>query len=67
MRAISVYPLRALFLPWLADGRIRLVRWLDDEQHPAVKLLADAPLDEVLRAVRAGDEMRVGERADVSV
>jgi UDP-2,3-diacylglucosamine pyrophosphatase LpxH len=51
----------------LADGRIRLVRWLDDEQHPAVKLLADAPLDEVLRAVRAGDEMRVGERADLSV
>jgi hypothetical protein len=50
----------------LADGRIRLVRWLDDEQHPAVKVLAEAELDRVLRAVREGAEVRVGERSDVA-
>jgi predicted phosphodiesterase len=51
----------------LADGRIRLVRWLDDEQHPAAKVLAEAPLEQVLRAVREGDGIRVGERSGASV
>jgi predicted phosphodiesterase len=51
----------------LADGRIRLVRWLDDEQHPALKVLAEASLEQVLRAVSAGNEIRVGERPGVSV
>ena len=49
----------------LSGGRIRLVRWLDDEQFPAVKVLADASLQEVLVAVRAGADVRVGEPAGV--
>lgn len=51
----------------LADGQIRLVRWLDDEQHPAVKELAAAPLEQVLRAVREGEQVRVGEGAGAPV
>ncbi len=49
----------------LSGGRIRLVRWLDDEQQPVVKVLADASLEEVLGAVRAGADVRVGARAEV--
>jgi hypothetical protein len=50
----------------LADGRIRLVRWLDDEQQPAVKMLADASLASVLRAVRERAPVRIGEAATVT-
>jgi hypothetical protein len=46
----------------LADGRIRLVRWLDDEQRPAVKVLADESLADVLRAVRDRAPVRMGEQ-----
>ena len=49
----------------LSGGRIRLVRWLDDEQQPVVKVLADASLEEVLGAVRAGADVRVGAREEV--
>src|SRR6185503_3784814 len=45
----------------LADGAIRLVRWLDDDQRPAVKVLAEARLADVLAAVREGHDVRVGE------
>ena len=41
------------------------MRWLDDEQQPVVKVLADASLEEVLGAVRAGADVRVGARAEV--
>lgn len=36
----------------IADGRIRLVRWLDDGGRPAPKLLAEAGLADVFAAVR---------------
>ncbi len=49
----------------LAGGAIRLVRWLDDDQQPAVKVLAEARLADVLQAVREGRDVRVGEPADV--
>lgn len=35
----------------IADGRIRLVRWLDDEYRPRPKLLADEKLLDILDAV----------------
>ncbi len=37
----------------IADGKIRLVRWLDDEGKPKIKLLAEDDLRAVLRAVGA--------------
>jgi hypothetical protein len=37
------------------------VCWLDDEQRPAVKVLAEAPLEQVLAAVRTGAPVRIGE------
>jgi predicted phosphodiesterase len=49
----------------LSGGRIRLVRWLDDEQQPAVKVLAEASLAEVLGAVRAGADVRIGQTPGV--
>jgi hypothetical protein len=37
----------------IADGEIRLVRWLDDEEEPKPKVLARDSLADVLGAVRA--------------
>jgi UDP-2,3-diacylglucosamine pyrophosphatase LpxH len=39
----------------IADREIRLVRWLDDEGHPASQRLACAKLHEVLEEACAGD------------
>lgn len=39
----------------IADERIRLVRWLDDEQEPVRKVLARDYLRDVFAAVAAGD------------
>jgi len=38
----------------ISEGKIRLVRWLDDEGQPRPKLLAEAELETVLGAVGAG-------------
>lgn len=38
----------------IADGKIRLVRWPDDDHHPARKVLAEAELSEIFRSVAAG-------------
>ncbi|HET6695478.1 MAG TPA: hypothetical protein VFG85_03150 [Gaiellaceae bacterium] len=35
----------------IVDGRIRLIRWLDDDAAPKFKVLADEPLREILAAV----------------
>jgi hypothetical protein len=47
MRAISVYPLRALFLPWLADRRIR-------RRIGLVSLVTDLFKLEIVRQARRG-------------
>jgi hypothetical protein len=39
----------------IADERIRLVRWLDDEQQPVRKVLARDYLRDVFAAVAAGE------------
>ena len=40
----------------IVGGRIRLVRWLDDESAPKVKLLADESLREILAAVEGSHD-----------
>jgi hypothetical protein len=35
----------------IADGRIRLVRWLDNEERPSAQILADESLREILAEV----------------
>jgi hypothetical protein len=37
----------------IADGKIRLIRWLNDEYKPVAKLLAEEDLDVVFEAVQA--------------
>ena len=52
----------------LADGAIRLVRWLDDDQRPAVKVLAEARSRMCSPPSGRAHDVRVGEagRAGVS-
>jgi predicted phosphodiesterase len=38
----------------IADGKIRLVRWLDDDTDPRPKLLVEDDLDAILAQVRGG-------------
>jgi UDP-2,3-diacylglucosamine pyrophosphatase LpxH len=37
----------------IAEGKIRLVRWLDDSDDPHPKLLVEDPIDDILGQVRA--------------
>jgi UDP-2,3-diacylglucosamine pyrophosphatase LpxH len=40
----------------IADGRIRLVRWPTDDEKPAVKVLVEDALRDVLAAIRAAQQ-----------